>query len=94
MTDWVLRKEFGFEGVVMTDWLVGGMNLRDAVYPAAKASRIVASGGELVMPGGKDEYEDLMAALKAGRLTRKQLLINATKLVGLIRSMKEDDCFL
>jgi beta-glucosidase len=94
LTDWVLRKEFGFDGVVMTDWLVGGMNLRDAVYPAAKASRVVASGGELVMPGGKGEFEDLMAALKAGRLTRKQLLINATRLVGLIRSMKEDDCFL
>ena len=94
LTDWVLRKEFGFDGIVMTDWLVGGMDLKDAVYPAAKASRIVASGGELVMPGGKGDFEDLMAALKAGRLTRKQLLINATRLVGLIRSMKEDDCFL
>lgn len=92
LTDWVLRKEFGFQGVVMTDWIVGGMDAPDAVYPSAKASRITASGGELVMPGSKRDYDDLMAALKAGRLTRKQLLINATRILGLIRSMKEDDC--
>jgi beta-glucosidase len=94
LTDWVLRKEFGFQGIVMTDWIVGGMSAPGVAHPGAKPSRITASGGELVMPGCKADFDDLMDALKSGRLTRKQLLINATKLVGLIRSMKEDDTFL
>ncbi|MCR4598355.1 MAG: glycoside hydrolase family 3 C-terminal domain-containing protein [Acetatifactor sp.] len=94
LTDWVLRKEFGFQGIVMTDWIVGGMSAPGVAHPNAKPSRITASGGELVMPGCKADFDDLMDALKSGRLTRKQLLINATKLVGLIRSMKEDDTFL
>ena len=94
LIDWVLRKEFGFRGIVMTDWLMGGTAPRNTAHPGARASRIAAAGGELIMPGSKADYDDLKEALREGRLTRKQLLINATRLLGLIRSMKEDDCFL
>lgn len=94
LIDWVLRKEFGFKGVVMTDWLMAGTKPKDTVYPAAKASRISAAGGEIVMPGCKEDYEDMLEALKAGRLTRKRLLINATKVWQLLKSMKNDECFL
>ena len=94
LIDWVLRKEFGFKGVVMTDWLMAGTKPKDTVYPAAKASRIAAAGGEIVMPGCKADYDDMVEALKAGRLTRKRLLINASRVWKLIKSMKNDECFL
>lgn len=94
LIDWVLRKEFGFKGIVMTDWVISGTMPRDTAYPGARASRVAAAGGELFMPGSKADYDDVKEALKAGRLTRKQLLINATRLLGLIRSMKNDECFL
>jgi len=94
LIDWVLRKEFGFKGIVMTDWVMSGTMPKDTAYPGARASRVAAAGGELFMPGSKADYDDVKEALKAGRLTRKQLLINATRLLGLIRSMKNDECFL
>ena len=94
LIDWVLRKEFGFQGIVMTDWIMGGTAPKDTAYPGARASRIAAAGGELIMPGGKRDQEDLTEALKAGRLTRKQLLINATRLLRLIKKMKEDETFV
>ena len=94
LIDWVLRKEFGFQGIVMTDWIMGGTSPKDTAYPGARASRIAAAGGELIMPGSKRDKEDLMEALKAGRLTRKQLLVNATRLLRLIKKMKEDETFV
>ena len=91
LIDWILRKEFGFRGVVMTDWIMDGTSPKDTAYPAARASRVAAAGGELVMPGRKSDFDDMMAALRAGRLTRKQLLINATRTLDLIRSLKNEE---
>lgn len=90
LIEWVLRREFGFQGIVMTDWLVDGTMPRGTFYPAARASRVAAVGGELVMPGGKRDYDDMVEALRAGRLTRKQLLVNATRLLKTIRRLQGD----
>lgn len=77
----VLRAEYGFEGIVMTDWLVGGgvMNSKDDKYPPVNPSRVAAAGSDLFMPGCKGDYEDMLKGLSDGRLERKQLQINATR---------------
>lgn len=36
------------------------------------------------MPGGKIDYENVMTALKKGSLSRKQLEINATRVVHMV----------
>ena len=82
-----LRNEFGFKGIVMTDWLIGSVPNYGTKHPRSCASRIAAAGGEIVMPGCKDDHDDMMAALKAGSLTRKQLEINATRLLRVIREL-------
>lgn len=83
----ILRKEFGFKGIVMTDWIIDSVPNLGTKHPASKASRIAAAGGEIVMPGSKVDYEDMMEALKDGSLTREQLEINATRLIKVIRSL-------
>ena len=83
----ILRKEFGFKGIVMTDWIIDSVPNLGIKHPASKASRIAAAGGEIVMPGSKVDYEDMMEALKDGSLTREQLEINATRLIKVIRSL-------
>ena len=85
----VLRSEFGFDGIVMTDWLVDLMKAKDAKYPAASAERVAAAGGELVMPGNKSDFDKMKKALAAGRLTRKQLMINATRMLAMIKKLEE-----
>ncbi len=73
----VLRSEFGFKGVVMTDWVVATEFLTsNAKYPAPDAAAVAASGHSLFMPGGKKDYQQIIEGLKTGKVTRKQLMIN------------------
>ena len=81
----VLRNEFGFKGIVMTDWLIGSVPNLGSRHPKSCASRIAAAGGEIVMPGSKADHDDMMEALRNGSLTRGQLEINATRLIRMIR---------
>ncbi len=66
----VLRREWGFRGVVMTDWFSTGKGLGDNAA-ALKA------GNDLIMPGGKEYRQALEAALKNGSLTEADLRLCA-----------------
>ena len=63
----ILRQEWGFDGLVMTDWVVAGMTHSDMKHPRATAAASVKAGNELFMPGGESDREDLLAALRRGR---------------------------
>ena len=62
----ILRQEWGFDGLVMTDWVVAGMTHSDMKHPRATAAASVKAGNELFMPGGESDREDLLAALRRG----------------------------
>ena len=69
----VLVKEFGHDGIIMTDWVVSMMADKTAKYEVAKAPRALAAGNNLFMPGCKGDFDDMMNALKSGEITREQL---------------------
>ena len=77
----ILRCEYGYQGIVMTDWQVGGgvMNKKDDKYAAVKPYLTATAGSNLFMPGCKGDYDDMMKAVAEGKLERKQLQINATR---------------
>ncbi len=85
----ILRCEFGFRGIVMTDWIIGVLNAGKKKYPAPNAARIAAAGGDLVMPGGPGDLKALLNGLKEGAVTRKQLLINASRVVRMAKKLTE-----
>ncbi|MBR2551518.1 MAG: hypothetical protein IKF05_00805, partial [Erysipelotrichaceae bacterium] len=63
----ILRREFGFDGLLMTDWIVGGGILtKGTKYPQPNAAKVAASGNTLFMPGSKKDYEELLAGIKDG----------------------------
>ena len=86
----ILRREFGFEGIIMTDWVVGNgiMNSKEDIHPAVKPQLVAAAGGDLFMPGCKADYENILAGLQDGSLTRQQLQINATRVYRMGLRMK------
>ena len=62
----ILRWEWGFDGLVMTDWVVDGMTRSDMKHPRATAAATIKAGNELFMPGGEPDRENLLAALGRG----------------------------
>ncbi len=86
----ILRREWGFEGVVMTDWIIAAMpGDKASPHPKPDAGKIAAAGSELVMPGDRGNLRDLRRALKNGTLSRRQLQINASRLLRLARELTE-----
>lgn len=62
----VLRGEWSFDGIVMTDWLSTGEDRADE-------AGCLNAGVDLIMPGGKKVVKALLKAYKDGRLTDKTL---------------------
>ena len=58
----ILRDEWGFEGLVMTDWNGG--------YDAAGQ---IAAGNDLLMPGKYFQYEAIIEGVKSGKLAEADL---------------------
>lgn len=85
----ILRCEFGFNGIIMTDWVIsnGMMNNPNDIHPKVKPQLVAAAGGDLFMPGSKADYKSILAGLEEGSLTRGQLLINATRVYRMAMEM-------
>ena len=69
----ILRQEWGFEGMVMTDWGGG----RDAVAT-------VNAGNDLLMPGGANQINAIIEAVQNGTLDEKIIDRNVARILELI----------
>ncbi len=84
----ILRAEFGHQGIVMTDWIVAEVGgEKNSVHPAATAERVCMAGGDLFMPGSKKDFIRIKKALRAGTVTKKQLQINATRVLHMAKEL-------
>ena len=73
LLDGVLRGQFGFDGLIMSDW--------GAVHNPVRA---VEATLDLCMPHDGSYVEKLTAAVKSGRLTEKQIDERAEKVLELV----------
>ncbi len=58
----VLREDWGFKGIVMTDWTA-----------PRESEKQVAAGNDLLMPGRKAQIEQIVVAVNEGRLSTQEL---------------------
>ncbi len=70
----VLRDEWGFKGLVMTDWF-GGDN----------AAEQIAAGNDMLQPGTAAQYQQIMDALKDSTLTEAQLDVCVKRCLELVK---------
>ena len=83
----LLRCEFGFKGIIMTDWVIAIMTSKQDIHPAVKPQKVAAAGGDIFMPGCKADFKNMMKGLADGTLTRKQLQINATRIYRIAKEL-------
>lgn len=76
LTD-ILRCEWGFEGVVMTDW--GSTNEK-----AGAPENCAPAGNDLIMPGSDFDRRRVLEALADGRLTPAQVRRSACRVLRLM----------
>ena len=73
------RCEWGFEGVIMTDWTTTNDGKKDCT-----ASGCMRAGNDLVMPGMPDDAENLKKELDSGSLPKEDLQACIARLVNVI----------
>lgn len=87
----ILRDEWNYDGVVMTDWLsTGGMGTGEKYGPSS-ASGCIRAGGDLIMPGRVEDCDDIRRALSGGRITRKNLEESAGRILYLEEMKKKGE---
>lgn len=69
----ILRDEWGFNGIVMTDWFGGN-----------DVSKMVAAGNDLIQPGLPQQYEALYAAIESGSLPQDVVNLSVKRMLELV----------
>ena len=85
----ILRDEWGFEGLVMTDWgTTGGGDMNpamDSKYGFSDPAGCIKAGNDLIMPGSQQDVDAILAALRDGTLTKAELQACALRVLSLVR---------
>ena len=91
----VARDEWGFEGVVMTDWftsqdvpIITGFGAK--AYPISASTGCIYAGNDIQMPGCAKNVDDIVKAVKSGEaldgytITLADLQFNAANVIRIV----------
>ena len=83
----VVRGEWGYGGLIMTDWVISAMASKGK-YRGAKSAPTIKAGNDVFMPGSPADYKTAMNALqgkdKEFTLTRTELVYCAEHVVDMV----------
>lgn len=82
----VLHNEWGFEGMVMSDWDAMKSTPQDCTVPVSSdVQKAPAAQCDLVMPGRPDQRDALMKGVETGKVTTEDLRRSAARVIKVIR---------
>ena len=88
----VLRSEWGYEGLVMSDWFSSGVTpIGLANHPAQYAVNNIVNGNNLQMGGGEADYNLVMEDLRKGTITKEHLYECASKVYEIIELLSQEE---
>ena len=83
----VLRNEWGYQGLVMSDWDSMKANPENPVVPVSgDVQKAHMAQCDLVSPGRPDQHEALRQGLETGAVKREDLKRSAVRILKMIRS--------
>lgn len=83
----VLRNEWGFEGMVMSDWFAMKASPEDCTVPlSSDVQKAPGAQCDLIMPGLPTQSEALLKGLEAGTVSMEDLRRSAVRILRLVRS--------
>ena len=76
------RQEWGFEGLIMSDW--------NTTVPADGSTpwKCAWAGNDVIMPGNPDDDADIRAAFARGDLSEEQIRACAGRLIALTKRLR------
>lgn len=77
----VAREEWGFEGVIMSDW--NTTVPEDGSVPW----RCIAAGNDIIMPGNQKDDENIRGAYEEGKLSEEMIRCSAGRILEMIRKL-------
>lgn len=83
----VLRSEWGFEGIVMTDWGTTNDKFNLGVYGASNPALCIKAGNDLMMAGSKEDVDGILSGINNGIITRAELEACAGRILALSKEL-------
>ena len=83
----ILRAEYGYQGLVMTDWFATGRKYGDPAHA-------IASGNDLIMPGSSGTVDDIVKAVSKGIILEEDIKRSAANVLKGITSSRIYQGFL
>ena len=85
----VLREEWGFKGLVMTDWFggydgFGGKNTPNSPNAVSNVTAQLSAGNDLLMPGTANQKKAILENLKSGKLSETLINKNLTRILEFV----------
>lgn len=78
------REEWGFKGVIMSDW--NTTVPEDGSIPW----KCAAAGNDIIMPGNRRDDADIRRAYERGELSEKQIRECAGRILALVKKLNEE----
>jgi len=79
----ILRKEWGYEGLVMTDWGTTDPAPGEFKYGSSNAALCIKAGNDLTMPGSQRDVDDIVNAVDKG-ISLAELQACALRVLNLV----------